>query len=31
LRQDFEQVNPKKVVLIPFFSAVNNVLRTVDN
>ena len=27
LHQDFEQVNPKKVVLIPFFSAV----RTVDN
>jgi hypothetical protein len=31
LHQDFEQVNPKKVVLIPFFSAVNNVRRTVDN
>ena len=32
LRQDFEQVNRKSVVLlIPFFPAVNYVLRTVDN
>ena len=32
LHQDFEQVNRKSVVLlIPFFPAVNYVLKTVDN
>ena len=31
LRQEFEQVNRKSVVLLPLFSAVNYVLRTVDN
>ena len=31
LRHGFEQVNPKKAVLLPFSTAVNNVLRTVDN
>ena len=30
LRQDFEQVNRKNVVVLPFFPAVNYVLGTVD-